>query len=202
MPKFNDLTSMKFGRLTVVSRTDNRNDRAAFNCSCDCGNSVVVRSSKLINGHTKSCGCLRDKGREALRPTYSSWVSMIRRCKDESSPRYERYGGRGIKVCEQWLSSFEQFLSDMGKRPAGHTLDRKDNDGDYEPGNCRWASNRQQARNKSSTREITFNGETRCMADWATHLGMPRTTLQQRIYRGWSIKRALTEPANSKGAKS
>jgi hypothetical protein len=197
--KFIDLTGKRFGRLLVVSRAENKDGKTAFNCSCDCGTAVVAKSLKLIGGLKRSCGFLRDKGRGKFRATYNTWHSMVRRCTDPSTPRYERYGGRGITVCNEWLNNFEKFAADMGIRPSGCTLDRKDNDGNYEPGNCRWVNNSAQARNKSSTREITFRGETRCMADWASHLGMSRTTLQNRIYRGWPIERALTELTNKSG---
>lgn len=124
-------------------------------------------------------------------PTYRTWKSMRARCKNPSSPNYSLYGGRGIVVCPQWDKSFSAFLRDMGERPAGFTLDRIDNDGNYEPKNCRWASQSEQQRNKNNNRNITYLGKTQCVTDWANELGIDPRRLFQRFARGWSVDQAL-----------
>lgn len=124
---------------------------------------------------------------------YKTWERMRQRCHNPNSNSYGNYGGRGIVVCERWLSSFENFLADMGERPEGKTLDRyPDNDGNYEPGNCRWATNAEQKRNTRRTKMITFNGKTLCMRDWAALVGVSESQFWKRINKGWPLERALT----------
>jgi hypothetical protein len=130
--------------------------------------------------------------------TYRSWNCMIGRCERTSDPSYRRYGGRGIRVCARWRRSFASFLVDMGERPAGTTLDRRDNAGDYEPDNCRWATRREQSRNTTRNVLITALGRTMCLEDWALHLGIHPETLRNRVRRGWDTTRALTEPVHSR----
>lgn len=149
-----ELKGRKFFRLTAIERV-RRNRTTFYRCLCACGTEKLVRSQSLLNGDTRSCGCLRsDKmRREKTRhahyrsPTYNSYRSMLARCKP-THRQYKDYGGRGISICSRWLESFENFLADMGERPAGKTLDREKNDGNYEPGNCRWATRLEQNRNK------------------------------------------------------
>ena len=139
----------KFGRLTVVGKAIKRKRRQRFRCLCDCGRRKVVRKGNLTNGSTKSCGCL-NKTQNGLSDTkeYNIWNGMIRRCYNIKYKYYKDYGGRGIKICKRWRRSFKNFYKDMGKRPPGKSLDRRDNDGNYEPGNCRWATPTEQARNQ------------------------------------------------------
>lgn len=122
------------------------------------------------------------------------WLQMKQRCLDPNNAAYDRYGGRGIKVCDRWLNSFEAFLDDMGPRPTGLTIDRINNNGHYEPTNCRWTTYREQRLNSRSVRLLTFNGETRCLTDWARITGIGECTIFYRLQRGWSVERALTEP--------
>lgn len=158
-----DLSGQRFGRLTVVARTDRR-PGAWWRCVCDCGGEKVTRASLLRNGETQSCGCLqKERTSEASKthghaprgkkgPTYVSWRNALARCNNPLWHAYHLYGGRGITICERWASSFANFLADMGERPPGHTLDRLDPDGNYEPGNCRWATPKQQAQNRRRAR--------------------------------------------------
>lgn len=128
-------------------------------------------------------------------PTYNSWKSMMDRCYHSTCKSHRRYRGRGITVCKRW-HSFENFLVDMGKRPIGRTLERVNNDGNYRPSNCRWATHAEQVRNTSVNRRITFRGETLILTDWARKTGINQRTLFNRIDTGWPIDLALTRPAN------
>jgi hypothetical protein len=125
---------------------------------------------------------------------------MRKRCTDLAHDNYALYGGRGIKVCDQWLGSFENFLADMGERPEGKFLERIDNNGNYEPSNCRWATRSEQARNRRTNHLITHNGVTQPLVAWAEQVGISRLTLRSRLREGWSTERALTEPARLNGA--
>lgn len=152
-----DMVGQKRGRLTVISRhgTTPDNQNATWLCKCECGKELVVPGSRLRNGNTQSCGCLHEERWRAAVVThgmhstkmYRAWSEMKQRCINPSRPNYNNYGGRGIKICDRWLK-FENFLADMGVRPEGMTLERKDPDGNYCPENCVWASYKVQASNK------------------------------------------------------
>jgi hypothetical protein len=190
----------RFGRLVVQSQyTDGRYSRCI--CKCDCGNMHDVVLYSLARGASTSCGCYAKEsivarstthGHTAFRSrTYRSWISMRIRCFNKSSTGYQRYGGRGISVCQAW-DSFAQFLADMGDRPENTTLDRINSDGDYSPENCRWSTYKQQARNKHKSVMLTFNGDIKCVADWAEHLGMSENAIRKRLLLGWSVEKTLT----------
>jgi len=134
-------------------------------------------------------------------PTWRSWSAMKARCFRPTATAYDRYGGRGISVCERWRVNFENFLADMGERPHGTSLDRIDNDGDYEPGNCRWATPKQQTQNQRTAANavmLTMWGETRCVSEWARTLGMDDATIAYRINAGWPVEKALTRAPASR----
>ena len=153
-----DMIGESFGRLTVIARAFTGKPQAEWYCECECGETVIARGDHLRLGRISSCGCFRrEHGRsvggitthgESYSLAYSSWRAMLKRCTDESHISYKDYGGRGITVCDQWRASFENFFSDMGDRPEGTTLDRIDNDGNYQPGNCRWADAKTQRSNQ------------------------------------------------------
>jgi hypothetical protein len=145
------LNGKQFGRLLVISDTEKRKHRyVIWKCLCECGKYTEVMSQHLLSGHTKSCGCTKKHGHTSkgkFSRTYNSWYSMKARCLNSKNEAFTYYGGRGIMVCERWMV-FENFLADMGERPEGLTLDRINNDGHYEPSNCRWATWKQQANNR------------------------------------------------------
>lgn len=127
-------------------------------------------------------------------PEYRSWRSMKQRCLDKTDPYFDRYGGRGITVCKEWLNSFEAFYAYMGPRPAGRTLDRIKSNGNYEPGNVQWSTHKQQQRNRSSNTMLTWKGRTMAMSAWAEELGIKKNTLVTRLVKlKWSVERALSE---------
>ena len=152
-----DLTGQRFGRLIAIEPIEERKDtHIIWRCLCDCGNECFVKSSRLINGATKSCGCFaREQSSKRATthgisgtPIYKIWASIIYRCENPNCPAYKNYGGRGIKICERWRKSFEAFYADVGDPPKGKSFDRyPNNDGDYEPTNWRWATASEQVAN-------------------------------------------------------
>lgn len=197
---------VKFGKWTVLSDAG----QGAFNksewlCRCECGKERAVQQAHLRAGRSTSCGCSRqqalthggamgkDAGRECLE--YRSWRAMKARCNDPSNKRWPQYGGRGIEVCERW-SDFSLFLADMGSKPTPeHTLDRIDTNGNYEPGNCRWATGQEQMRNTTRNRVVTINGVSKLLCEWCDENGIAVTTVLTRMSRGWSEERAVQTPA-------
>lgn len=150
---------------------------------------MVMSRAKEQNGLTNS-------------PTYYSWKGMRQRCENPKDPSYGRYGALGIRVCERW-SRFENFLADMGIRPEGTTLDRKDVHGNYEPDNCRWATKEQQQNNRRNNQKFEYQGESLTVPEWARRYGMNPITLETRINRhGWTIEKALTTPIKPRGART
>lgn len=201
-PKFKDLTGKQIGRWRVIEFVGRDNSGNLFwKCECDCGAMKRVAGAGLANGTTTSCGCFRTENRPNLKKThglskikeYKIWKGMKQRCNNNRSPSYFNYGGRGIKICDRWQNSFDNFLADMGHIPStNHTLDRIDNDGNYEPSNCRWATVAEQSRNRRSTMMLTFNGITQCAKDWSKIVGVKASTIRERIHRGWTVDEALS----------
>lgn len=200
-----DMVGKRFNLLTVTAEEGLRRKEVAWRCSCECGGSTVVGGYALRSGATKSCGCLdssdakrRRNTRHGLADTriHRSWMSMLGRCERVTDTAYANYGGRGIKVCERW-HVFENFAHDMGPMPNRYTLDRIDVNGNYEPGNCRWASYSEQSKNTRRNRYLEFQGQRKTLSDWADELGVGRTTLAARLKAGWTVERALSLPTLS-----
>ena len=201
-----DLVGQKFGRWVVVERAGSlRNGSALWRCKCECGRVSVVGTNDLKSGRSRSCGCFQmevarlagqysvSHGMSRTR-LYSEWKSMKARCYKKSGKDYFNYGGRGITVCPEWRDSFEAFRD--WAMANGYrddlTLDRKDSNGPYSPENCRWATGKEQANNKRSSRLVSFNGETKTIAQWAESSGIGVQTIRYRLDNGWSVERALT----------
>ncbi len=193
-----DETGNIYGKLTVISFIGIRGNNARWLCRCECGNEVNVRGAMLRYGNHQSCGCTRHTANDLYHTAeHRAWSNLIQRCTNETLPCYANYGGRGITVCERWRMSFLAFYEDMGRKPSrSHSIDRIDNNGNYEPSNCRWATPRQQVLNSRKARYLTHNGETLCITDWALRTGIKRLTIAARLNHGWSIDEALTRPVS------
>jgi hypothetical protein len=202
MGKLDVLTGKTFGRLTVTghSHKNVRGEHYWF-CRCECGNERAILGGSLRIGATTSCGCVfreahTTHGMTKTR-TFKSWDSMRQRCLNENDPSFARYGGRGISVCARWRDDFAAFLKDMGERPAGKTLDRIDGRGDYSPDNCRWASYKDQVRNRQCTQVLTVDGVAKPLQEWCEITGLKPTTILSRLAAGWPEAKVLA-PARSK----
>lgn len=183
------MIGFRSGKLTVISRSNSK-----WNCVCDCGGKKVVSGYKLKTFHVKSCGCLIKQSGRSFHPNYKSWSSMRGRCLDGNNMGFKNYGGRGISICERW-SSFELFVKDMGVRPSKkHSLGRINNDGNYEPSNCRWETAREQANNRRNNVTLTARGETKTIQQWCRHNGWEQSLIYYRLKRGWTEERACTQP--------
>ncbi len=200
--KATDCVGKRFGML-VLQRLDEKepHESRAGIVLCDCGRSKRCRVSSLVAGRIKSCGCTRRNIgatssvalQRAHEREHRSWASMVRRCYYVENDNYSYYGGRGVTVCERWLS-FENFLTDMGTRPADTSLDRIDPDGNYEPSNCRWLEVRQQHVNKRNTVYLTVGDVSLPMREWAERTGIAYDTIKRRLQHGWTHTDAVTLP--------
>lgn len=197
-----DLVGRTFGHFIVESVAPER--KSTVRARCECGRVRLVVGWALLSGKRKSCGCRKGeliaKNRTyptkyelpvRANPEHNSWSAMIERCHRPGASHYQYYGGRGIAVCLEWRASYAAFRSHIGPRPPGTTLDRIDNSRGYEPGNVRWATHREQALNRRSTRFVEFRGETRCVTDWARTFGLTRSALSCRLRRGMSMDEAV-----------
>lgn len=211
----NDYIGKTFFKMTVLSLAFCPHEKKTYAiCQCTCGKIKTALPALLKNGSIKSCGCYRNyiastrphkrlyssdnpnflDGR-STHPLYGLWRAMLKRCYEPKTYKYECYGGKGITVCEEWHDfwNFVNWSDSVGGRPEGYTLDRIDSNGNYEPDNCRWADYKTQSRNKSTNRYLTYNNKTQTIKDWSDELCIPYRTLNNRINRGWSVERALTE---------
>lgn len=194
-----DMSGKRVGRLLVLSRAVSVQGKARWSCQCDCGIALEISGDKLRTG-TQSCGCLRREltikrnyrhGKAKTR-TYITWAHMMQRCLNPKVQNYGNYGGRGISVAPRWLS-FENFLADMGEKPTGLSLDRINVNGNYEPGNCRWATYEQQVNNKRGNRYVEYKGERLTVSQWARRMGLTVGTVKSRLAR-WPVEKALGMP--------
>lgn len=207
----------KFSKLTVVDFVGvNKHRKRVWLCRCDCGKMTSVTTGQLIGHHSTSCGCTRlqnsikatkiSNTKHGMKGTkeYKAWSEMKQRCINQNAQQYKNYGARGIKVCDRWLQSFENFYADMGKAPDGFSIDRIDVNGDYCPENCRWADNETQQYNRRDTVKITFNGITENLMYWSKKTGLSTRTLYERLRCNkkikipWSIEKILTTPKRRK----
>jgi len=203
-PNFGDLTGQRFGRLIAVS-SFTRNHDCYWLCHCDCGNTVNVRDDHLKNGGTRSCKCLmreivgagtqRTHGKSKT-PLFQTWCNIKSRCYNPKCAEYRVYGKLGVTLYKPWLDDFEAFEIGVGPRPSPqHSLDRfPDPAGNYEPGNVRWATKKEQARNKRNNVVLELNGVRKCLSEWAEVTGLKFAAIRSRLGRGWSVERTLTTP--------
>lgn len=203
-----DITGEKFGRLTVIEKTRVKG-RLSWICQCECGNTIIASLTSLQTGNTKSCGCLRKEvtgklnKKHGMRRTrlYNIYQKMLIRCRNSNDPKYPIYGGRGIKVCDEWKNNFENFY--LWAFENGYsdelTIDRIDVNGDYEPSNCRWVDNKTQANNKRNNRLLVYRGKSHTLAEWADITGIGQANLNNRLNKlNWSVEEALSIPVRRK----
>lgn len=208
-----DLTGLRFGRLLVLDQAESvpegKSFRTCWRCQCDCGEVKIVRGKALTNGDSASCGCYRSEcvaaknhrhggaSRQSPAPEYEIWAGMIKRCEDPDSIGYPNYGGRGIRICTRWRESFAAFRDDMGPRPSPkHSIDRRDNAGDYEPSNCHWVTAYEQNNNRRHCVYVsTPAGKLSLKQAWRLYRSdMAYTSLCGRIRRGWTPEQAISTP--------
>jgi len=206
MPAFVNLTGKQFNRLTVIDLNleHSSKKRKFWNCICQCGNKKIIEGENLKSGKTLSCGCwareihpIIQKRRRKFtieeRSFRHIWKLMMRRCFNAKDAIYRHYGGRGITVCEEW-QNYENFKRDMWPRPGNLSLERINNDGNYELSNCKWASQLEQVNNRRTSKLMELNGEIKTVADWCRIYSTNAKVVYQRLSRGWTLKDALTKP--------
>jgi len=196
----------RYGRLVVLSEGERAGvgKVRTMNCVCDCGNEINVRLADVRKGYTVSCGCynkdvlvetkskLIDGLKSSDHPLYGIWCGIIKRCGNPTANNFQNYGGRGIKVCERWRNSFANFVSDMGERPSGYSIERINNDGNYEPENCKWASRKEQSSNTRIAKKILFKGEYITHSELDRQLGLNPATTCKRAKRGWTEEQMVS----------
>ena len=202
MKNFNDLIGKKFGKLTVIKNVGiDKKYNTLWLCKCDCGNEKIVARYKLTIGNTKSCGCLKKQHCSNLHKIHGlsntkigyTWRGMKSRCYNPKNENYKNYGGRGIKVCDEWLNDFMNFYnwSINNGYKEDLSIDRINSDGNYEPNNCRWIPWKEQTRNTRRNRMITYNNETHCLAEWAEILGIDYSKLKNKINKTKDFQEAI-----------
>lgn len=204
MSELIDLTGKKFGKLTVLKRVENNKHRQPqWLCKCDCGNEAVVAGQKLRTGHTKSCGCIIFEQKTRLThgmtstTLFTRWMNMKSRCNNPKNKRYNRYGGRGIKVCEEWENDFMSFYrwAISNGFEESLSIDRIDNNMGYCPENCRWVNAKRQANNTSKNVKIVYNGEKKTLAEWCDSLNVDYKLIHNRMHRyGMTFQDAVSKP--------
>lgn len=192
----------KYGILTVVSEVEfrNKNGHILYNVRCECGKEKQVLGSSLRTGASRSCNkCSILTGSHGMWKSreYKIWSSMKDRCYNSNNISYKNYGGKGIFVCDSWKNSFKEFYKDMGDS-NGLTIDRIDVYGNYEKSNCRWATPKTQARNRTNNSNLTYKGDTMCVSEWCSIINIPISTFINRLKRGWSIEKCIETPINTK----
>ncbi|PWJ93569.1 hypothetical protein C8D77_101248 [Mesorhizobium loti] len=216
-----DLSGQQFGQLRVLGPASMVNKHLRWNCICACGAECQVSGEGLRKGIAISCGCNQRKGRGntthglntgGTHPLAGTWSGIQQRCFNPNAQRYNRYGGRGITVCDRWLNGadgkpgFQCFVEDMGPKPTPeHSIERKDKDGNYEPGNCHWALDVEQARNRRTTVEVDLDGERVSLAEYCERKGLTYKIVHQRLSRGWSLEKAsspIVSPAQRPRAEA
>ena len=214
-----DLIGKKFGRWTVLRFSRTQKGKTIWVCRCECGVEKEVYGGNLLRGVSQSCGCFRVEVVSKIKrthgasgynvkgrgPLYVTWSNIRRRCLDREDVRFKDYGGRGIAVCARWrdgdggLTGYECFVADMGPKPTKkHSVERKDVNGNYDPGNCVWATQAEQTRNKRSNHWVDFRGEKMVITDAIRLSGIPEWTVYERLEAGWSEERALTQPVRNR----
>lgn len=207
-PRSADITGLQFGRLTVMARAPRTGSAARWVCRCECGNETIAWGQNLRNGRSQSCGCRQKEAAAKIAPLahaantthgktntpeFKAWRSIIDRCTNPNIEHFHNYGGRGITICERWMT-FENFYSDVGNRPSpDHSIERINNNGNYEPSNCKWATRTEQANNRRTNRLIEYKGQTLTAAEAARLTGIPVRTIRQRLRRGWTDAASLSQ---------
>lgn len=203
--KLQNLVGKKYGRLLVIKRMKSVNGKAKWLCKCDCGNECVVYATSLKSGNTQSCGCYKRENAKKLYSTvrqndkrlYAVWNGIKQRCTNPNNTAYHNYGGRGIKICNEWANNYKSFYDwaiSAGYK-KGKEIDRIDNNGNYEPDNCRFVDEETQANNKRNVRLYTINGITKSLSQWCKDYDLDYYMVRQRIYKlGWTIEDALNKP--------
>lgn len=215
----NDYIGMKSGKLIVIGLSERKEtDRSNYlDCLCECGNTTRLLPYQISGEKVKSCGCVKIQSVKKMRENnnspedgrtknklYGRWKAMLRRCENPNSHRYYRYGARGIKVCDEWHDfwAFAKWVDSMGGIPKGYTIDRINNDGNYEPSNCRFASASEQAINKSSNVMIEFKGKIQTLKEWSNELNISWDVLDNRLLNGWNVEKALSTPVMTQFSKN
>jgi hypothetical protein len=206
-----DLAGMRFGRLAVLSRALPLGNRTTYLCRCDCGTERPVAAHALHKGKVLSCGCLKSSQLGERTRTHGgtgtvehrTWQRIKRRCYDPTYVSWPRYGGRGISMHGGWVDDFQAFLDHVGRRPsASHSIERIENNGNYEPGNVRWATAVEQARNKRNSVRVEINGSSKTVAEWAEVSPVKIKTIYNRLKSGWAPEAAVFAPTGSSSANA